>query len=292
MNGTAVQELPDDVHRLIRLAIEEDLGQGDLTTEAIIPPDQRAHARIVAQTPLTLAGLPVAQAVFRQIDPQCQFQDFHRDGEDVAEGEGITAIVGKAQALLNGERTALNFLHRLCGISTLSRRCARRANPLELLVLDTRKTAPGHRWLEKYAVRVGGCTNHRQHLGDGALIKDNHIRLIGSVREAIRRFREATPMATDLEVEVEDMGQLREALEAGAELLLLDNMTAAELQEAVKAVGGKAVLEASGGINLDQLEPIARAGIQRMSLGALTHSAPIAELTMIIDPLAEQPSCE
>jgi len=267
---------------LVRRALAEDVGRGDVTTEATIPAGTRATARIVAREAGVVAGLPLAEIAFRLLDPGVAFEARVRDGARVAAGATLAEVAGDARALLTAERTALNFLGRLSGIATLAARCVAAVAAVEgsrAQVVDTRKTTPGLRTLEKYAVRMGGARNHRAGLDDGILIKDNHLAAAGGVRAAIARVRESAPHLLRIEVECEDEAQVTDAVEMGADVILLDNMPPARLCANVawiRAHGPCTLIEASGGIGADpaRLAEVAATGVDLISLGALTHSAP------------------
>jgi nicotinate-nucleotide pyrophosphorylase (carboxylating) len=262
-----------DLERVVRDALAEDLGRGDLTSEALLEPETRCRAEILIKERGVVCGLAAAEAVFRALDPDLRFQALVEDGEEVHEPPAVVARVeGAARAVLGGERTALNLLGRLSGIATLTRRFVEAVAGTGAVILDTRKTTPGLRALEKYAVLCGGGRNHRFGLDDGILVKDNHIRLAGGIRAAVERLRRA---GTDLpiEVEAETLEDVREALQAGADAILLDNMSPEELRQAVALVAGRAKLEASGGVSLDTVRTIAEAGVDFISVGALTHAA-------------------
>ncbi len=267
---------------LVRHALDEDVRGGDITTEAIVPPSLRARGTLVAKSACTLAGLDVALEAFSQLDssivPAFQFQD----GDDCPRGAVIGDISGSARALLSGERTALNFLQHLSGIATLAREFVR-ASGGTITILDTRKTTPLLRNLEKYAVQAGGATNHRLSLNDGVLIKDNHIRLGGGIASAVARMR-AIGAGLPLEVEVETLDEVDEALTAGADILLLDNMTTEQIREAVRRSRGRAKTEISGGVTLARIPELAATGADFVSSGALTHSAPAADISFEIEP--------
>jgi nicotinate-nucleotide pyrophosphorylase (carboxylating) len=262
-----------DLERVVRDALAEDLGRGDLTSEALLEAETRCRAEILIKERGVVCGLAAAEAVFRALDPDLRFQALVEDGEEVHEPPAVVARVeGAARAVLGGERTALNLLGRLSGIATLTRRFVEAVAGTGAVILDTRKTTPGLRALEKYAVLCGGGRNHRFGLDDGILVKDNHIRLAGGIRAAVERLRRA---GTDLpiEVEAETLEDVREALQAGADAILLDNMSPEELRQAVALVAGRAKLEASGGVSLDTVRMIAEAGVDFISVGALTHAA-------------------
>ena len=268
-------------------ALAEDVGHGDLTTAAVVPPGTKARAVFVARERGVVAGLPVAELVFRCLTSDVEFRTLVPDGQEVAAGGVLAEVAGNARALLTGERTALNFLQRLSGIATLTARLAALVRPYGVRLADTRKTTPGLRVLEKYAVRVGGGYNHRFGLYDGVLIKDNHIRLAGGVRQAVARVRGCAPHTVRVEVEVEDLAQVAEALEAGADAILLDNMDPPTMAEAVRLVKGKCLVEASGGINEENIEAVAQTGVDVISVGALTHSARALDISMEIQGWSE-----
>lgn len=265
---------------LVDLALSEDLRSGDITTEIVLPGDRPARADLEARQKLCVCGLPVAQAVFSQLDPRLRFEARVAEGERVAEGTVLATLEGSLHAILAGERTALNFLGRLCGVATLTARLVDQVSGTGVSLVDTRKTLPGWRVLDKYAVRVGGGVNHRMGLDDAILIKDNHIAAAGDVGLAVKSARAGAPPHLHLQVEVESLEAAQAAIEAGADSLLLDNRTPAELREITAALGDRVLLEASGGIREDNLIDFARTGVQRISLGLLTHSAPNADVAL------------
>jgi nicotinate-nucleotide pyrophosphorylase (carboxylating) len=273
---------------LVRAALLEDVGTGDVTTTATVDAHADAQARITQKAPGVIYGLDVAEAVFAQLDPDARFERLVAEGEWREQGGPVLAITARARALLTGERTALNFLTHLSGVATMSALAAREVQGTGARVLDTRKTIPGLRALEKAAVAAGGATNHRVGLFDAILIKENHIAATGGIAQAIERARAAAPeLAGTLEVEVRNPEEIDEALAAGAPRLLLDNMDAAQLRAAVARVAGRAELEASGGVSLQTLRKLAETGIEWLSMGALTHSAPVLDLSLIVE--ARQP---
>jgi nicotinate-nucleotide pyrophosphorylase (carboxylating) len=267
------------VAEAVRLALAEDLGRaGDITSMATVPAEAEARAVIAARQPGTIAGLALAEAAFAVLDPTIRFRALVADGDAVAAGATVATVSGPARAILAAERTALNFLGHLSGIATATRVMADAVAHTKARITCTRKTTPGLRALEKYAVRCGGGSNHRYGLDDAILIKDNHVAIVGGVGEAIRRARVFAGHLVKIEAEVDTLDQLREALGAGADVVLLDNMTPSTLREAVAITAGKAVLEASGGITLRTVAAVAETGVDFISSGAITHSAPVLDL--------------
>jgi nicotinate-nucleotide pyrophosphorylase (carboxylating) len=271
---------------LIELAIAEDIGPGDATSQAVLPADLVLHGRIVAKDAGVVAGLPVAEAVFSRVDPTLRFTPHVPDGASVAPGDRVADVVGPGRAILAAERIALNFLQQLSGIATLTRAFVHAVAGTQATILDTRKTHPGYRVLEKYAVRMGGGHNHRMSLNDMLLVKDNHIEAAGSLTAAVERARAAHP---DLpaEVEVKDLDELRQALAldvAGClpDRIMLDNMDLDHMRAAVRLAAGRVPLEASGGVNLERVAAIAATGVDYISVGALTHSAPALDLSLLV----------
>lgn len=265
---------------LIDLALEEDTGLGDVTSRAIFPPRHRSRAVIDARQELVVCGLGVAARVFARVDPAVTTRLLARDGDRVRRGAAIMRLAGPTASLLMAERTALNFLQRLSGIATQARRYADAVAGTGVRIVDTRKTTPGWRALEKYAVRTGGCGNHRSSLGEHVLIKDNHIAAAGSLARAVHRCRARAPHGARIEVEARTLAEVRAACAAGAEIVLLDNMTPAQVRAAVKVVAGRAQVEVSGGVRFETLRDYAMAGVDVISIGALTHSAPAADLSL------------
>ncbi len=263
-------------------ALTEDIGQGDATTEALISPDVIGKAIIVARERLTVAGVAVARAVFSELDNEASIETHFDDGEEIRPEEPIITISAKLRSLLSGERTALNYLQRLSGIATISACYAKAVSGTGALILDTRKTTPGWRVLEKYAVQCGGARNHRHGLYDMMLIKDNHLAALpgkNRVAEAVNRARRASS-EMKIEVEADTLEQAKQAAEAGADIVLLDNMTIKELREAVKLINGRTQVEASGGITLKNIREVAETGVNYISAGALTHSARAVDISM------------
>jgi nicotinate-nucleotide pyrophosphorylase (carboxylating) len=266
------------IDRLIDLALEEDLGPGDVTTRALVPPELMGEAQIRAKESLVVAGLPVAARVFARLEPTLTFDFQAADGQEVAGGQVLARLIGPVTAILTGERVALNFLQRLSGIATFTRQMAAQVSGSATALMDTRKTTPGWRILEKYAVRLGGGRNHRFGLFDGVLIKNNHLTAVGSITAAVRRARGKASYLLKIEVEVTDLAGLEEALNAGADHILLDNMDDATLKKAVELTRGRAILEASGAMTRERLPQVAATGVNFISMGALTHSAPAVDI--------------
>jgi nicotinate-nucleotide pyrophosphorylase (carboxylating) len=267
---------------LVRRALAEDLGWGDVTTDGVIDRDARGRGVIVCKCNCVVAGLDVASEAFRQLDPGVSIALHRADGETLRPGDDVAEVVGSAAALLTAERTALNFMQRMSGIATLTRRFVDAVGG-RIMILDTRKTTPLLRTLEKYAVRAGGGVNHRGGLDEGILIKDNHIRVAGGVAAAVKRMRKANrEMPT--EVEAQSLEQVDEALDAGADIVLVDNLSTAEIEEAVRRCRGRAKVEISGGVTLERIGELADTGADYVSIGALTHSAPSADLSFEIEP--------
>lgn len=269
------------VDRLLRRALEEDIGSGDVTTAATIPPGTQARAELVAKEDFVLAGGDVARRVFALLDARVACEVLIGDGQTVRRGEVLAWLRGDAGSLLQGERVALNLLQRLSGVATLTASFVREVAGTGATIVDTRKTTPGLRALEKYAVRTGGGGNHRMALYDGVLIKENHVAAAGGIATAVGRARRHAPHTLKIEVEVRNLGEVAEALAAGADILLLDNMDLAQLRAAVELVGGRAVTEASGGVNLDTVRAIAETGVDLISVGALTHSYRSVDISML-----------
>jgi nicotinate-nucleotide pyrophosphorylase (carboxylating) len=266
------------VDRLIDLALEEDLGPGDVTTQALIPPELKGEAHIRAKQTLVVAGLPVAARVFHRLDPELEFAPQVEEGQEVAPGTVLARLTGPVAAILTGERVALNFLMRLSGIATFTRKMVAAVAGYPTAVVDTRKTTPGWRLLEKYAVRLGGGLNHRLGLYDQVLIKNNHLTAVSSITEAVRLARQHAPPTLKIEVEVTDLAGLQQALTAGADIIMLDNMNEADMAKAVEMTNGRALLEASGSMTLERLPKVAATGVNFISMGALTHSAPAVDI--------------
>lgn len=276
--------LPPRVDHLIELALEEDAGLGDVTSRAIFPAGHRARGFIDAKQDLVLCGLEVAMRVFQRVDSALRVRPLARDGDRVKRGARVLSVVGPTGSMLTAERTALNFLQRLSGIATLSRRFADAVKGTGVRIVDTRKTTPGWRALEKYAVRCGGCFNHRSSLGEHVLIKDNHIAAAGSLARAVELTRAAAPHAAKIEVEAKTLAEVKQALRAEAGVILLDNMPPDTIRRAVALIAGAAVVEVSGGVRLETLREFALPGVDVISVGALTHSATAVDLSLDIQP--------
>ena len=272
------------IDRILRRALEEDLGSGDLTTDAIIGPDLHGRAALLTREEIVSAGLPVFQRVFEILSTEMTFEFKVKEGQLVEEGKKICQLSGPTNAILTAERTALNFLQRMSGIATLTKRYVDKVKSDKVRLVDTRKTAPGLRVFDKYAVRVGGGFNHRFGLYDGILIKDNHIAAAGSVTEAVFLAKQGCPHTIKIEVEVEDLDALEEAIRAGADAVLLDNMSPQMLTNAVRSAKGRVLLEASGGITLENIEEIAKTGVDIISVGALTHSVRAVDISLEMNP--------
>ena len=283
MRTIPFQPLDPAMYReIVRRALAEDLGWGDVTTEATVPADLRAKGIILVKSPCVVAGLDVAAEAFLQLDPGCSFERKRKDGDRCQPGDVVAELHGQAASMLTAERTALNFIQRLSGIATITRAFVDAANGT-ITILDTRKTTPTLRALEKYAVRAGAGTNHRAGLDDGVLIKDNHVRLAGGVRAAVQRMKDADP-EMPIEVEAQSLEQIDEAIAAGADIILFDNLPIDAIHEGVKRVAGRAKIELSGGVTLERIPELARTGANYVSVGALTHSAPAADLSFELEP--------
>jgi nicotinate-nucleotide pyrophosphorylase (carboxylating) len=265
---------------IIDAALREDMPEGDITSESTIPADARSEAILLAKEDGVLAGLPVARRVFEKIGPAIEFAEKFEDGAAFRKFDILASVEGPTMAILKGERTALNFLQHLSGVATATRRFVDAVAGTKAKILDTRKTTPGLRLLEKYAVKTGGGTNHRFSLSDMVLIKDNHLRHVGSVAEAVRRARAAAKPGIRIEVEAADLAQVRDALAAGADMIMLDNMTLEMMSDAVTLAAGRVPLEASGNMSLDRVRAVAETGVDFISVGALTHSARAVDISL------------
>ena len=277
-------EITSSVMAIVAGALEEDLGPGDVTTDALIPPDIRGLGSIVAKTTGVIAGVEVALEVFRQANPDVETRTLITDGSEVSPGVVVAEVEGSIAGILKGERVALNFLQRLSGIATATSMYVKAVQGTKARIVDTRKTVPGIRQLEKYAVRMGGGHNHRYNLADGILIKDNHIAALRAqelgLAEIVSRARENSPHTLRVEIEVESIDEAKEALEAGADVILLDNMSPEEMRQVVTLTEGRRLLEASGGINLETVRAVAETGVDLISVGALTHSVMAMDISL------------
>jgi len=271
------------IDRIIDLALAEDIHTGDITTLSVLPKPRIMRARLIAKEPMVLAGIAVAERVFARLDANISFRANFSDGQRLRVGDIIAGIEGDAAALLQGERVSLNLLQRMCGIATQTAAYVQEIEGTGARVVDTRKTTPGLRVLEKYAVRVGGGTNHRTGLYDGVLIKENHIAAAGGILEAVRSARAYIPHTLKIEVETETLDQVALALEAGADIIMLDNMGLDEMTRAVNLIAKRALVEASGGVNLQSIRGIAQTGVDIISVGALTHSVRATDISMLME---------
>jgi nicotinate-nucleotide pyrophosphorylase (carboxylating) len=274
-------DIPSSVTELLRHAVEEDLGHGDITTSLLVPEENEGRALFIAKGNFVLAGFPFAREVFELLDPATSFQTFFNEGSKVSKGSILAEVSGKTRVLLAAERTSLNILQRLSGIATLTSHFVDAVRGTKARILDTRKTTPCHRFMEKYAVRIGGGTNHRFGLYDGILIKDNHIEEVGGIKEAILLAKGGHHLAK-IEVEVETITELKDAIAAGADIVMLDNMPLHTMAEAVKITKGRVTLEASGNISLRNVRQVAETGVDLISVGALTHSITASDISMKI----------
>ncbi len=283
----AMQLIEAQIEEIIDRVLAEDLGGGDITTEALISSDQQGIASIVAKEQGILAGIDVAKTVFRRVDPELKVAVLLEDGAKVDSGSIITKVEGKVASILKAERVALNFLQRLSGIASETNRYVEAVKGLPVQITDTRKTTPGLRLLEKYAVRVGGGENHRMNLGDGILIKDNHLAALRSLglnlKEIIARARQNASQRLKIEVEAKTVREATEAAEAGADIVMLDNMSLEDMHQAIKLIQGRALIEASGGVTLDKVRAIAETGVDFISVGALTHSARALDISLKLE---------
>jgi len=266
---------------ILRRVLEEDIGTGDVTTLATIQPGTQASAELVAKEDFVLSGIDVAKRVFHLLSAETAFEKLIEDGQSVKRGDVLAWIKGDAAVLLQGERVALNLLQRMCGVATLTAEFVKEIGGTGAIIVDTRKTTPGLRVLEKYSVRMGGGGNHRMALYDAVLIKENHVAAAGGITSAVNRARQNVPHTQKVEVEVRNQVEVAEALDAGADILLLDNMSTEELRAAVEMIDGRAITEASGGVNLETVRDIAETGVRLISVGALTHSYRAVDISML-----------
>lgn len=278
MNNPVTEKLHAD--KLIRMALEEDISNEDISTNAVMPDYKKGTVDLICKQDGVICGLGVFARTFTLLDAATVVELYKKDGDEVKRGEHIAKVTGDIRVLLSGERTALNYLQRMSGIATYTRRVVKLLEGCKTKLLDTRKTTPNMRIFEKYAVKVGGGVNHRYNLSDGILLKDNHIGAAGGVAAAIKMAREYAPFVRKVEVEVENLDMCREAVEAGADIIMLDNMSADDMAAAVKMIGGRALTECSGNVTAENIENIKRTGVDYVSSGALTHSAPILDLSL------------
>ncbi|HYA11885.1 MAG TPA: carboxylating nicotinate-nucleotide diphosphorylase [Thermodesulfovibrionales bacterium] len=274
-------DIPPGVIDVINQALQEDIGHGDITTFLLIPGETKSRAHYIAKGNFVLAGLPFVQEVFQSLDSSAVFKAFYQEGSKVKQGDVIAEVSGRTHTILKGERVSLNILQRLSGIATLTSMYVKRIEGIKAKIVDTRKTTPCLRFMEKYAVRIGGGYNHRFGLFDGILIKDNHIKVLGNIKKAVMAAKKGHHLL-EIEVEVKNLKEFREAIDAGADIVMLDNMSVHEMKEAVKIAKGRVMLEASGNIKLENVREVAETGVDLISVGALTHSAPAADISMKI----------
>ena len=268
--------------KIIELALLEDLSLGDITSDTIFTPENRAKAVITAKEDLVLCGMETAREVFAAVDEEVSFRPLKKDGEDVKKGEKVLELEGRTLSILKAERTALNFMQRMSGIATAARAYAAIGKKHGVMIVDTRKTQPGLRRLDKYAVRIGGARNHRISLADSVMIKDNHIAAAGSITAAVKKIKDVIGHTPKVEVETTNLQEVQEALAAGADIIMLDNMTPQQVAVCKKEIAGRAIIEVSGGVNKDNLEAYCQAGPDVISMGALTHSVPAKDLSLKI----------
>lgn len=268
--------------KIIELALLEDLSLGDITSDTIFTPENRAKAAVFAKEDLVLCGMETAREVFRAVDGEIIFTPLKKDGDDVKKGEKVLELEGRTLSILKAERTALNFMQRQSGIATAARAYAAVGKKYGVMIVDTRKTQPGLRRLDKYAVRVGGARNHRISLADSVMIKDNHIAAAGSITAAVQKIKSVIGHTPKVEVETTNLDEVKEALAAGADIIMLDNMTPEQVAVCKKEIAGRAIIEVSGGVNKNNLEAYCRVGPDVISMGALTHSVPAKDLSLKI----------
>lgn len=277
MNPITMQLVAD---KYIKMALEEDINSEDVSTNAVMPEYKKGEVQLICKEDGIIAGLMVFERVFTLLDSDTQVTCHVKDGDEVKKGEVLAVVTGDIRVLLSGERTALNYLQRMSGIATYTRSVARLLEGTKTTLLDTRKTTPGMRVFEKYAVRVGGGANHRYNLSDGVLLKDNHIDAAGGVTQAVQAARAYAPFVRKIEVETENLDMVREAVEAGADIIMLDNMTPNQMAEAIQIINGRAETECSGNVTRENINTITQIGVDYISSGALTHSAPILDISM------------
>lgn len=277
MNPITMQLVAD---KYIKMALEEDISSEDVSTNAVMPEYKKGDVQLICKEDGIIAGLQIFERVFTMLDPQTTVEFKVKDGEEVKKGQLLAVVTGDIRVLLSGERTALNYLQRLSGIATYTNSVAKLLEGSKTQLLDTRKTTPGMRIFEKYAVRIGGGHNHRYNLSDGVLLKDNHIDAAGGVKEAIAAAKAYAPFVRKIEVETENLDMVKEAVEAGADIIMLDNMTPDEMAEAIRIIDGRAETECSGNITKENIQTITKLGVDYVSSGALTHSAPIMDISL------------
>lgn len=277
------KKVKEAAHILIDLALKDDVGEGDITTDNIVPAEIRRKAKMVAKTDGVVAGLPVAEMVFKKLDHNLIWNELTPDGSKVKKGDVLVEFEGSYRALLTGERTALNFLQRLSGIATMSAIYADAVKDFQTVILDTRKTLPGFNKLDKYAVKTGGASNHRHGLHDMAMIKDNHIEVAGGITAAVKAVRASVDHGIKIEVETTTLAQVQEAIDAKADVIMLDNMDLETMRQGVQLIAGRAKIEASGNITLERLRDVAATGVDYISIGALTHSVSAMDISQRIE---------
>ena len=271
-----------EVDNLIKVALDEDIGMKDLTTASLISPGKEMTGEVIANEDMVLSGIDIFYRVFTFLNPKAKCKKFYEDGDHIKKGDVIADIICDAVDLLRGERVALNFLQRLSGIASLTRMFIEKVRGYNTKVVDTRKTTPGWRSLEKYAVKMGGGMNHRSGLFDGILIKDNHIRVCGGIGSAVKKAKRNIPHTFKIEIEVKNLDEVREAIDSGVDVIMLDNMDIKEMEKAVQIINKRTIIEASGGISLDNILDVAKTGVDIISVGALTHSAKACDISMNI----------
>ena len=273
------ENYPPEVDAVLELALREDIGSGDVTTQSIVPEDAVLTGALCAKGTGVISGIGLSGAVFQKLDPNCEWEEMVCDGDRVSPGDTLARVTGRSRAILSAERTALNILQKMSGISTLTSFFVEAVDGSAAKIKDTRKTLPGLRWISKYAVAAGGGHNHRAGLYDGVLIKDNHIKAAGGIAEAVWKARQSVGEDFSIEVETKTMEQVKEAVSCGADVIMLDNMDIREIREAVRLIARRALVEASGGVTLENVGEIARSGVDFISVGALTHSAPCLDIS-------------
>lgn len=273
------ENYPREVDAVLELALREDMGSGDITTDSIVPEDAVLTGEMRAKGAGVVSGIGLSGAVFRKLDPDCAWEEIVRDGTRVSPGDALARVTGRSRAILSAERTALNILQKMSGISTLTSFFVEAVAGCGVKIKDTRKTLPGLRWISKYAVAVGGGHNHRAGLYDGVLIKDNHIKAAGSIAAAVKKARRSAGEDFSIEVETKTMGQVEEAVSCGVDVIMLDNMDIREIGEAVRLIDRRALVEVSGGVTLENVREMAQSGVDFISVGALTHSAPCLDIS-------------